>query len=205
MLFPEDENEENKVTGTKKYTGNTRKRKAVEGLEAENKAKVSKKTLKSRDGNIKVMLEKLNNRKDVKQMDTNPEKKQQNINISKDDRNKRETRKTKLKGKRKTKENTKCATVESDIDGFITPVVRSTRSRKAVLVSEVSAGSDTLQDMCQAKSTPIPYQPLVMPSPMLSPVMKLSPIDFSPKKHKQVDTIIELNLADYKSPKPGKE
>ena len=93
MLFPEDENEENKVTGTKKYTGNTRKRKAVEGLEAENKAKVSKKTLKSRDGNIKVMLEKLNNRKDVKQMDTNPEKKKQNINISKDDRNKGETRK----------------------------------------------------------------------------------------------------------------
>ena len=205
MLFPEDENDENKVTGTEKYISNTRKRKAIEDLESENKVKVSKKTLKSRDGNIKVMLEKLKNRKDVKQMDKDPEKKRQNINISKEDKSKRETRNIPLKGKRKTKENTKCTTGESDIDGFVTPVVRSTRSRKAALDSEVSARSDTLLDMCQAKSTPIPYEPPVMPSPMLSPVQKLWPIDFGPKKHKQVDTIIELNLADYKSPKPGKE
>ena len=204
MLFPEEENEENKVTGSKKYVSNTRKRKAVVELDPEKKAKVSKRTLKSKDGNIKVMFEELNNRKDVKQKDKNDDKKRQNIDISKKDQNKKESQKTLLKSKKKTGKSTRSVKTESDIDGFVTPVPRSTRSRKAALDSEVSTRNDIL-DMSKAKSTPIPYEPPVMPSPMLSPVQKLSPIDFSPKKHKQVDTLIELNLADYKSPRPGKD
>ena len=201
MLFPEDENEENKVTGSKKYVSNTRKRKALVELEPEKKAKVSKRTLRSKDGNIKIMFEKLNNRKDVKQKDN---EKRQNIAISKKDQNKEESQKPVLKSKRKIGENTKSVKKGSDIDGFVTPLPRSTRSRKAALDSAVSTTNDTLLDMSKAKSTPIPYEPPVMPSPMLSPVQKLSPIDFSPKKHKKVDTLLELSLADYKSPRPGK-
>ena len=205
VLFPEEENEENNIKGVKKYTGNNRKRKATGKIEKEKKAKMPKRTLKSRDRNIKLMLDKLIDEKKAETTENgivkiNTQKKGNQWNTGSQTSDQKRTRKAE-----QSKFHSRSANSEPTDSGvFGTPVLRSSNRKRKVDSDATSTPSLLPSDTKKTKSTPKDYQPPVMPSPMLSPVLKMSPIDFSPKKHKNLDRVVEASSPNFKSPRPGR-
>ena len=210
VLFPDD-NEENKVKGAKKYTGIKRKRTATDEIGERKKAKIHKRVLKSKDGNVKLMFEKLNEKKNAKTNKVEKEAIKANAqrkgNKTKAVSQTREQKKMPDKSKQLESRSSKITGESRDSGVLETPLLRSSR-RKRQTCDDMSQATSTPSPLSlnakKAKSTPKEYEPLLMPSPMLSPVMKMSPIDFSPKKHKQVDRVAEASSPDFKSPKPGR-
>ena len=204
VLFQEEENEENNVKGVKKYTGINRKRKATGKTDEEKKAKMPKGTLQSKDGNVKLMLEKLSDRKEVK---TN-----QNVIVKtklktgSQTSDKKRTRNITYHRKESTAEQSSGSTNSEPTDNVVfgTPMLRSSSRKRKIYSDATSTPSPLPSDTKKTKSTPKDYEPPVMPSPMLSPVLKMSPIDFSPKKHKDLDRVVEASSPNFKSPRPGR-